>query len=200
MIVNESIRAAIYCVIFLLLLGTIEGVVRRFGISTDYSRRLAHIVASLFGILIWSQFSPLVFLVCTSILVGIIALSYAKRILRSVHNVRRKTYGEVFLPLGILVTYLIAYQRPEVFIPAILITCFADVAGGIISDIRNQGRPSKLGSLGFIIVTYIILVVCGQGYAAAALIAFVIMATERISPYGSDNFTVPIAAAVLLLL
>jgi dolichol kinase len=200
MIVGELIRAAIYCAIFLLFLGVAEVVVRRFTISTDYSRRLAHIAASLFGILMWSQFSPPVFLICTSILVGIITLSYAKRLLRSVHNVRRKTYGEIFLPLGILVTYLIAYQRSGVFIPAILITCFADVTGGIISDLRNQGRPSKLGSVGFIIVAYIILVVCGQGYAAAASIAFVIMVTERISPYGSDNLTVPFVAAVLLLL
>lgn len=197
---TEPIFAWLDCGVFLGGLLLVELSVRKYGLSTKITRRVAHVCSGLFGIFMWSQFSATVFLWCLAALIAVISASYTRRLLRSVHNVDRKTYGEIYLPIGILLAYLMAAGRPNIFIAVILIASFADVTAGIISELRNQGRASRLGSVGFFIVSVAILVWFSQPLADALVIAFTVTMVERISPYGSDNLTIPIAASVLLLL
>lgn len=193
-------EAIAYCGVFLATLLVIELMVRQDKLPSYLSRRLAHVGAGLFSLIMWATFSPLIFLICTSLLVGVITISHAKRLLRSVHNVSRRTQGEIYLPVGIFVTYLIAHNQAEIFVPAILIMTFADVVSGMISDWRSKGRASKWGSVGFLFTAFLLLLLFEQNLAMVASISLILMVVERISPYGSDNFTIPIAASVLLLL
>lgn len=197
---TEYLLALAYCSLFLVLLVLLEIIVRKGLMPSKLSRRFAHIAGGLFSIIMWLQFSPAVFLVCTGLLIVVIVVSYAHRLLRSVHNVARKTHGEIYLPVGIFLTYLIAHQQAEVFVPAILIMSFSDVVSGLLSDWRDKGRASKWGSVGFFLTTVFILLAVGQGFVAVMSLAFILMVVERISPYGSDNLTIPVAASVLLLL
>lgn len=196
----EYLVALAYCSLFLSLLVLIEIIVRKGLMPSKLSRRLAHIAGGVFSIIMWLQFSPAVYLLCTGLLVVVIVVSYAHRLLHSVHNVARKTHGEIYLPVGIFLTYLIAHEQPEVFVPAILIMSFSDVVSGLISDWRDKGRASKWGSVGFFLITVLILLAVSQGLLVAMSLAFILAVVERISPYGSDNLTVPVAASVLLLL
>lgn len=196
----EYLHALAYCLLLLAGFILVELIVRKGAIPPNISRRLAHVASGLFAIFMWLKFSPAVFLVCSGLLIAVITTSYLRRSLRSIHNVERKTHGEIYLPVGIFVTYLIAHQHPDIFVPAILIMTLADVASGVISDWRNKGRASWWGSVGFFVVTLSILVAAGLGPVAILSIAFILTAVERISPCGSDNLTLPIAASLLLLL
>lgn len=197
---NEYIIALACCLLFLTILILIELIVRKGAMPSKISRRLAHLASGLFSLFMWLEFSPAVFLVCTGLLIVVIAISYAKRALRSIHNVERKTHGEIYLPVGIFITYLIAHEHPDVFVPAILIMTFSDVVSGVISDWRDKGRASRWGSVGFLLTTLTILLIIGISPMAATSLALILMAVELISPYGSDNLTIPITASILLLL
>ena len=194
----ELLKAFLYCIMFLSLIFLIELIVRKGLLQTAVSRRLAHIASGFFSIIMFSRVRPSVYLTFTVLLILVIAFSYTKHILKSVHNVDRKTHGEIYLPVGIAITYLISNGHSNIFVPAILILTLSDVVSGIISDWRDKGRASGWGSVGFFITTLLILSRYGLSPLSTVSIAFILTTLERISPYGSDNLTIPIAASLLL--
>lgn len=194
---NSLILALLYCGAFGALFVGLEVIVRKLHIWPDVTRRFAHVAAGLFSLLMWYTFSPVIFLICCIVFFVGIGFSYRKRLLSSVHNVRRKTYGELWLPVGVFVTFMLTAGRPEVFVPAILIMTLADAAAGIVGDLRQKQRPSKLGSVVFFVVAVAILTAFTT-FPLAVAVAFVAMVVEKISPHGSDNATVPLTVALLL--
>ncbi|MEK7621537.1 MAG: hypothetical protein AAB395_04270 [Patescibacteria group bacterium] len=112
----------------------------------------------------------------------------------------RKTYGEVLLPLGTLLAFIVAHDRPEVFISSILIMTFADASAGIVGDLRAKQRASHLGSIVFFVVSIFILTFFIKDTFSLFSIAFILSVVEKISPLGSDNFTIPLTAVILLSL
>lgn len=197
---SESFALAlVYCLVLAAILITLEIVVRKSRLSPNISRRFAHVGSGLFSLVMWNMFTPMIFLACGGTLLLLISLSYYRRLLTSVHNVPRKTYGEIFLPIGIIATYALAADKPEIFVPSILIMTFADACAGIIGDLRQKQRPSRLGSIVFFAVAVTILIFYVNP-GAAITVAFVAMVVEKISPYGSDNATIPVTVALLLSL
>lgn len=199
MIAGEVWRALALCTAFAITLIAIEILSRKTRINPAITRRAAHVASGLFSIYMWREFSADIFILCSIILTIFICISHYKNLLISIHDVGRRTYGEVFLPIGILISYLISADIPQVFIASILILTLADAGAGIIGDIRKKQHASRLGSLAFFIIAFSILLFCGQTIIIAAVIAFVAAVIEKISPYGSDNITIPITVAVLLL-
>ena len=198
MIQNSLLYALLFCAVFLLVIGGLELLVRKKILSSDVSRRVSHTASGLFAIFIALHFSPAIFLLCNGGLLLFIVASYSRTLLHSVHTVQRTTYGEIFLPLGIFITYLLWHENIAVFAVAILIVTFADAAAGIIGDIRQNQRASRLGSIAFFATAFIIMLVFGHTIPTSLMVAFIISVVEKVSPYGSDNLTIPIATAVLL--
>lgn len=195
---SESIILALgYSLIFVAIFAIAEIVIRRTKISPDISRRFIHVISGLFSLVIWNTFSPFIFYVCGGTLLILITLSHYKQLLKSVHSVRRKTYGAQCLPIGILATYALAADTPEIFVPSILIMTFADALAGIIGDMRGKQRPSKLGSIAFFVASLIVLIPYANLFTALA-VGFSATIVEKISPYGTDNMTIPITVALLL--
>lgn len=198
---SESfLLATLVCCAFALYLLVIEIIVRKTRFSPDISRRLTHISSGLFSLYLWNTFSSSIFLVCGVAFLLFISVSYYKRLLWSVHGVKRVTYGEICFPLGILLAFLISWAKPEVFVPSIMVLTFADAAAGIVADLRQKQRPSKLGSIVFFVITVLILAACMQSVPMAIVIAYVVTIVEKLSPYGVDNVTIPVATSALLLL
>lgn len=199
MTVNDILTASLGCTLLVGSMILLELLVRRMRLSSELSRRVAHIGAGLFAIYLAANVGFVTILVCALLLMGLMTISYLKGLFSSVHSVERHTYGELYLPLGIFGAYLLASQSTQLFVTAILITTFADVAAGLVSDIRQLKRPTKIGSAVFFVVTVIILQVMGFLTPSGLGAAFVLTVCERISKHGSDNLTVPVAAVVVLL-
>jgi dolichol kinase len=185
---------------YLLVMVALEAAKRKFGFSPEITRRFVHIWSGLYTILDFMLLPSFWFLILIAISLGGIALSQWFGWLTSVHKVKRRTFGEVFLPMGSLATWAISQGDPKVFIPSLLIMTFADSLAGITSDLLKQPRKIWRGSVVFFAVTAIIL---GLGTQLDLLRAFImaaaLTAVERFSPLGSDNATVPVGAALFLL-
>lgn len=185
---------------YLLVMVTLEAVKRKFGYSPEITRRAVHIWSGLYTILDFILLPSFWFLALIGISLVGIALSQWFGWLTSVHKVKRRTFGEVFLPIGSLATWAISQGDPKVFIPSLLIMTFADSLAGITSNLLKEPRKIWRGSIVFFAVAAIILGLGTQlDLLRVVIAAAVLTAVERFSPLGSDNATVPVGAALLLL-
>jgi dolichol kinase len=102
------------------------------------------------------------------------------------------------------VGYLVAYavnSAPEVFVPSVLVIMFADSLAGIATDLRGQTRHGVAGTVVFAVVSLVILLTATTvPWYTAIAIALSLTVVERVSLWGSDNVTIPAAAAVALTL
>jgi len=184
-------------------IGTVAGLEwarRKFNFSPEITRRVVHVFSGLSTLLDFLLLPGPWFLALIAISLVGIAASQKFGWLTSVHEVRRRTYGEVFLPVGTLSTYAATSGEPRLFIPALLIMTFADAASGITSDLLRLQRKSLRGSAVFFAVATGILLGFATPIWHAVLFAFVLTVVERISKWGSDNLTIPLAAGLLLRL
>ena len=171
---------------------------RRFGFSSEITRRVVHVFSGLCTLLdFWLLPGPWFPALIGISLVGI-AASQRFGWLKSVHAVGRKTYGEVFLPLGTISTYLVSQGNPHYFVPSVLVMTFADAACGVMSDLLRMKRKSWRGSLVFAVVTLGIMLAAAVDVWRSLVLAVALTALERISGRGSDNLTVPLGSALLM--
>lgn len=187
-------------VLFGAVFGAIETVKRRFGISSEVMRRVAHVAS---GLLVWLDYillPPLVFV----LLVGggwFVFFTVSKlNLLTSVNDVARRTYGQYVLTAGYLGSYGISLWEPAVFVPSILIITFADSFAGLAGTLLKSSHKTWIGSSVFFAVSLAILLVTGiVPIGASVVVALSLTVIERFTPLGMDNVTVPVAAALLLV-
>jgi len=196
----------IYILIYGLLFLILEIIKRTKTFSTDSTRSIIHTSSALIACT-FPFYLPLTYVIFLSSFFFIfLIISKHSTLLKSIHSVERKTWGEIYFPLGILI---IAYA----FLPnhiinyeiAILIFGISDVLANITGKYYGSHPFSFLkckktieGSLAFFISTFIILVVLNNNLFVSLFISLIVAIIESISPYGSDNLTVPIVTSILL--
>ena len=185
---------------FLVVVLAIEILKRKRKVSSEITRRLIHIFSGLYTVLDYFLLPAAWFIALITLSLIVMAISQRYGWFSSIHDVKRRTYGEIFLPIGTLLTYAISQGRPEIFIPSIFIMTFADSFAGITSDMLKKERKVFQGSIVFFVVAFLLLVEnthlpTGHIWLAALVVTLV----ERFSPLGTDNATVPVATALLLL-
>ena len=103
---NNFLIGTINSILFLLLLVLIEYITRRKNLNKEFTRKIAHVISGLFGVVMAFVLDKWVFIAFALIFFVIISISYGIKFFSSIHNVKRKTYGEILLPLGILAAYI----------------------------------------------------------------------------------------------
>ena len=197
---NSYLTGLIYSSVFLLILLFLEYITRRNNFDKELTRRIAHILSGLFGAIMGLILEPLVFITFVLVFLVIISLSYGVKFFSSIHNVKRKTYGEIFLPLGILIAYLLANGSMTNYLASVLILAISDPLAGIIGDISN--KKLTYGSIVFFVSTLSVLLAIFkfEQFVFVVSIALIVTLVERISSYGTDNLTIPLASSLLLKL
>ena len=197
---NSYLTGLIYSSVFLLILLFLEYITRRNNFDKELTRRIAHILSGLFGAIMGSILEPPVFITFVLVFLVIISLSYGVKFFSSIHNVKRKTYGEIFLPLGILIAYLLANGSMTNYLASVLILAISDPLLGIIGDISN--KKLTYGSVVFFVSTLSVLLAIFkfEQFVFVVSIALIVTLVERISSYGTDNLTIPLASSLLLKL
>lgn len=197
--------------VFIVVLVAAEVAHRRFGVSSEDTRRLAHVGSSLVA-------TALPFALGWSAIVALgvgftmlMALSKWRGTLTGVHAVTRRTWGEVFYPAGL--TLLAAVQPPrELFVFGALVMGISDGMAGLVGQHFGRhpytvGAAAKTfeGSAAFFASTLVLgAAVLWLGGAdtwnlAGALVAATLLtALEGVLPWGLDNLVLPGAAALLL--
>lgn len=196
---NNFLIGLLSSLLFFCVLLTIEFITRKNNYTKELTRRLAHLLSGLFGILMGFVLDSWVFITFAIVFLGIISISYSIKFLTSIHGVKRKTYGELLLPLGILSAYLISGATTN-FLVAVLILSVSDTLAGIIGDLKLFDKGRWTGSAFFFLSAFLILVFFSKGQQFTVLlgIALIVTIVERFSAYGTDNLSIPLSASLLL--
>lgn len=198
----------------LAVLGVAEALHRRLGWSAETTRRVAHVaMGPVVATFPWALPGSWAVGVLALGFAGLLALTRRTGLLRSVHGVERGGVGAVAYPVGVWAAARIGEGAPAVYLAGIGVLALGDGVAGWVGDrwgathydIGAQ-RRSVEGSVGMFIVS------TGIGAAAATfgglpplsagLAGLVVggasAAVEGLSPRGTDNLLVPVAAAALL--
>lgn len=197
---NNYLIGLVYSTLFFFVLLILEYVTRRNNFNQELIRRIAHISSGLFGAIMGLILERHVFIVFVLVFLVIISISYVLKFFSSIHNVKRKTYGEIFLPLGILIAYLIADSSVTNYLASVLILAISDPLAGITIDKSN--KKLAYGSLVFFVATLSILLVVFKFDQFVLMLAVALLVTfvEKVSSYGTDNLTIPLVSSLLLRL
>ena len=177
----------------------LEWLVRRRGIDSEATRRVAHVVACLFGLLVYFTFPLPVVVIIAVLFAAAMLLSRWRHVLTSIHSTRRRSLGEVYLPLGIAIPAVLGGGHDPLFVTSVLVLGFADVAAGVTGDLLRSPHKTWWGTLAFAVVAAIVVLACGWGLAIAAVVGVLVSLVERVSSRGTDNLSIPLATGVLLL-
>lgn len=196
----------------LCVLAISELVRMRLHITNEDSRKTYHVVHALI-------FAAAPFLVSYRIIIILEILLLVEMILVKhlnllpwLYKVGRISWGEYFGVAGVI---LIALMKPNkwVFLAAMLHLGIADAAAAIIGKRYGKKYQFKVfnqtksipGSLAFLIasiaVTTIVIVASSSSNNALILLALVppvMTMAEAASPFGSDNFVIPVLVTILL--
>lgn len=204
-----------------LLLVVNEANYRWFKIKTEYSRKMAHVIATLATLPFPYLFSSHWYVLGLAFLFFVVLwFTQRSKHLNSIHNISRRSIGSYLLPAAIYSTFLIYSFTgdPLMYILPITILAICDPVAAIFGmsfkknnrSLSLPGLPSKktvAGSMAFFLSSGLISVILlswGQegsffkvGYVSV-IIAFVGTLAELFSWRGSDNLTIPLSVQLVL--
>ena len=203
-----------FTVAYIILLIFCEILNRKLKVDVEYTRKFSH-VAAVFAALI---FFPFVFknvgyaLALAVIFFVLLVIAQVQKWIPSVDGVDRKTGGSYFLAFGLGATYYLSviFDNSTAFTLALLIFAISDPLAGIVGAkwIKSKtiyGGKTIAGSLTFLFSALIIcLLLFNSAYgnpmmALSLMIALTATVTELVSTRGTDNFTVPLVVAGMVI-
>lgn len=206
---NFVIVAAAYGFIFIV----VEVIASRLRPSSEMSRKLSHILAGVAAALLPFVLSFPQISLLGILFVPAVFISMRSNMFRSIHGVKRKTYGELYFPLAIAIC---AFLFPDklLFIYGVLVLGISDALASLVGVRYGRkkyksktGHKSFAGSTAFFVSTVVIgvalMVAINHIDFVSATIYSVILAAiltfiEAHAHKGLDNLYVPIAASGLL--
>lgn len=212
---KEVITALIFAGIYLLIFFIGEVIRRLVPSNVEVSRKSVH----LFGGLVALSFpyffaSHWTVLVLTLGFFCVVLITRRKGLLKSVHDVERKSHGGIYYPVAIYLIFLLSSNRPVIYLISILVMAISDTMAALIGGKYGQikfdveGNLKSLeGSVVFFFVTFLcihlpLLLMTDIGKLESVLIAFIIALLvtgfEAISLSGSDNIIVPFGTYFIL--
>lgn len=188
---------------------------RAFAVEPEWTRKLVHVLMGLTAAAFpWFFGDPRSVLFVCGVFGAILGGSLLRSGLPSVHGVGRRTGGVLWFGLGVVVVYLAAEGRRDLYVISILILTLADPTAAMVGRRYGVhrfrvGRDAKTieGSLAFLLVAFGCLLVAlrltaslgaTESIVRALGIGALLAGIEAASPAGSDNLTVPLGALLLL--
>ncbi len=182
--------------------------------GAETPRKLVHILVGVF-IAFWPLFMSFAWIQVVSALLFLAVYASKKHhVFRSIHSVRRPTYGELFFPLGVLIAAAFA-KSGWVYMAAVLHLSLADGLAALVGvNYVKQGGYKILGQtktvMGtatfyvtslFIISATMLIDPASYGANVPYVILFLPIGTtfiENFGVYGTDNLLVPVAVITIL--
>lgn len=186
---------------------TVEITKRKLSLSPSITRRVSHIGAALIATVSPLFISKnLIVIACLGFAV-VMFLSRRTSFFSSIHPIKRKTFGEVFLPLGEAFSAAIFLPHAvSAFQYGVLVMGLSDAFAGFVGEKygRHQinifnNKKSLEGSLVFLLATILLtfLFIPNLG-PHLILIPLILTFAELLLGFGMDNLVIPILAAFLL--
>ncbi|MDP2708537.1 MAG: hypothetical protein Q8O93_00580 [bacterium] len=199
-------------IFFIVLLSVIEIFKRFFSLSGELSRKFAHIASAVAVVFLPYFLNKWQIVILISLFVLLLGISKRFNILESLHSIKRKTWGEIFLPIGVGVSAILFLPyNLAAFQFGILVMGFSDgLAGMLGKKFGNRSynlfgaEKTYFGSLVFFVVTLIIFMLfTDEGIymvPKAILASSLLTVMEAIFNYGSDNLALPVLGGYIIIL
>lgn len=206
-----------FCIIYLS-----EYLHSHFAIDSEYTRKMAHSIATLSSLMFIIAIKSHWYILILGMFFFFLLLAANRRnFFTSIHGVDRKTAGSYLLPVAVYGVFYISQRTSNnlLFILPILLLGISDPLAGLagyyfrhhinkITILRYKLDKTILGSAVFFVSSLIISLITfylfDYGIPKFVLLSLIIAAittlTEMLSPYGTDNLTVPLMTVLLLSL
>jgi phytol kinase len=206
-----------FCIIYLS-----EYLHSHFNINPEYTRKLAHSFATLSSLIFLVAIESHWYILILGLFFFLLLLaSNRKKLFRSIHGVNRNTAGSYLLPVAVYSVFFISQSTSNslLFILPILLLGISDPLAGLagyhyrhrinrITIFKHKLDKTILGSTMFFVSSLVISLITLHLFDYAfpkfvlfsLFIAVVTTVTELLSPYGTDNLTVPLITVLLLCL
>ena len=219
--INEWITFLLFLVSIFLLLGISEATRSFLRWKPESSRKLVHVIVgtlvSICPFIFESKFPPIT-LAIIFIIINLFALK--NEFLKGMHSTDRISYGTVYFPLAFLILAAFWWEKPITLVLSILIMTFSDTIAAIIGERTTYPRQFKLwednksveGCTGMFLSSFMIIYIGTDLFAwlfeaaffiplpiligVSGFVAMLVTLSESNSSRGSDNFSVPIIAAL----
>jgi len=185
-----------FVLISCIFIGVVEIVKRRFSLSTNVSRRVTHIGAALIAAISPLFLNQLTIVIVCLFFASLIFIGRKTTFLSSIHDVDRKSFGDVFLPLGeALSAFVFLPHSIAAFQFGVLVMGISDALAGLGGEKFGKHKvqffgntKSAEGSTIFFICTLILTFFFAPvfGYKLVVISA-ILTIVEFLSIYGIDN-------------
>lgn len=215
---NQEILHIIYLMAAFLGLFASAEILYHFGkVRAGITRKIVHVgsglITLLFPFYLTSHWSALVL---SASFFGLLLISIKFNFLNSINAVDRKTWGSLFYPCAVYLSFLcyVTQDNQLYFFLPMLTLAFSDTAAEMLGKKLNwkpyavfNHRKTMSGSLGFFISTMLISVLLVNYFSTYILVEVLIFSVvvslfttfvEAISPNGIDNISVPSSALLIL--
>jgi dolichol kinase len=212
---REVITALGIAGIYLLVFFIGETVRRLIPSNTEISRKAVHLLGGLIAISFPYLFiSHWTVLALSVSFCAIVLITKNKGILKSVHDIERKSYGSICYPAAIYLIFLLSSTKPVIYFISILVMAVSDPIAALVGrkygvikfDVEGNLKSIE-GSIAFFCVTFLcihlpLLLLTNIGRTESVLIALItallVTGFEAISLSGSDNIIVPFTTYFIL--
>jgi len=201
-------NVTIFIIASFALLSIVEVFKRKSKISNDLARRLAHIGAGLINIAAPFFVSHLAIIVVNVAFAGLLLASRNTDYFSSIQTTKRRTYGDVYFPLGIIAAAVILLpENVAAFQYGVAIMGVSDALAGLVGErwgkktVSILGTPKTLaGALVFYVSSLVItLLFAPQLVLAVLILPLILTAVEFMFVYGLDNLVLPVVSGLLFL-
>ncbi len=188
---------------------------RLFNPRPEWPRKLVHLGGGIVCIFIpYYLHSAITVFILAFLLSSLFYFGRKASFLKSLNSVERRTRGSEYYPIAIFIVYLLAYDKPWLYVCAVLVLAMADAAAALVGSqygkyrfvVENETKSLE-GSLIFLIIAFITietpLLLLTQLpnsviVLSAMLVAMIVTLLEAISLEGLDNLVIPLAVAIIL--
>lgn len=212
---GEVITALIVAGVYILIFIIGETVRRLIPSNTEISRKAVHLLGGLTALSFPYLFSShWTVLALSASFCAVVLITKRKGILKSVHDVERKSHGGIYYPAAVYLIFLLSSAKPVIYFIAILVMAISDTMAALVGvkygavkfDVEGNLKSLE-GSIAFFFVTFLCIhlplllfsdIGRPESVLIACIIALLVTGFEAISLSGSDNLIVPVGTYFLL--
>lgn len=215
--IAEWVHAAIVLMALLGMVLLVEAWTRRTAPPPELSRKVVHMLGGLGSLALpWWLHAPGLVAGLAVLSAALLYLGQRRGTLRCLAAVNRRGAGSAYFPLAILLLFLVARERPWLYVTTVLIITVSDAAAALVGGaygrfhfhVGREHRKSLEGSIFFWLLSFLaihlpLLLMTNLPretcVLAALLLSLLLTGVEAISTRGTDNILVPLFACYGLI-
>ena len=211
MYINGLIKILLSLLFIFSILLIVEALFKKHKIKSEYSRKIVHISVATF-VAFWPFYFSFQSVEILSVLLFIVILvSRELHIFKSIHNIKRRTVGDLLFPISFFVVALLTHNK-YVFLASILTMGVADGLAGLVGIVyirkfKKKEQKTVIGSVTFFLAALVIFLliktlapdgISTLNWPLVVLIPLVTALVEHLSLFGADDITVPLITLLML--